>query len=73
MTSKYRSGDRHEALFGGHVHPVFDLIKGLCKIPYGEGSIETSMPFVLLPFVLTSGVLVVIGFIRGCIGRQPIC
>jgi hypothetical protein len=30
----YRS-DRHEALFWGGVHPVFDLVKGLCEIPYG--------------------------------------
>jgi hypothetical protein len=28
-------GDRHEALFWGSVHPVFDLIKSLCEIPYG--------------------------------------
>jgi hypothetical protein len=28
-------GDRHEALFGGGVHPVGDLIEGLC-----EGSIQ---------------------------------
>jgi hypothetical protein len=27
--------DRHEALVWGGVHPVFDLVKGLCKIPYG--------------------------------------
>jgi hypothetical protein len=30
-------GDRHEALFGGRVHPVGDLVKGLCEVPYGEG------------------------------------
>jgi hypothetical protein len=28
-------GDRHEALFWGSVHPIFDLVKGLCEIPYG--------------------------------------
>jgi hypothetical protein len=27
-------GDRHEALFGGSVHPAFDSIKCLCEIPY---------------------------------------
>jgi hypothetical protein len=30
----YRS-DRHEALLWGGVHPVFDLVKGLCEISYG--------------------------------------
>jgi hypothetical protein len=28
-------GDRHEALFGGCVHPAGDLVKGLCEVPYG--------------------------------------
>jgi hypothetical protein len=65
--------DRHEALFGGRVHPVFDLIKGLYEIPYGEGFAETSTSFVPLPIALTSGVLVVVGFICGCIGRQLVC
>jgi hypothetical protein len=68
----YRS-DRHEALFGGSVHPTGDLIKGLCEIPYREGSSVTSTPFVALPIALTSAVLVVVGFIGGCIGRQLIC
>jgi hypothetical protein len=63
-------GDRHEALFGGSVHPVGDLVKSLYEIPYGEGFTETSAPFVSLPVALTSSVLVVVGFIRGCIGRQ---
>jgi hypothetical protein len=66
-------GDRHEALFGGSVHPVGDLVEGLCEVPYGEGFAETSTPFVSLPVALTSGVLVVIGFIGGCIGRQLVC
>jgi hypothetical protein len=56
-------GDRHEALFGGGVHPVGDLVKGLYEVPYGEGFTETSAPFVSLPVALTSGVLVVVGFI----------
>jgi hypothetical protein len=64
----YRRG-RHEALFRGSVHPVGDLIEGLCKIPYTEGFSETSAPFV----ALTSDVLVVVGFISGCIGRQLVC
>jgi hypothetical protein len=59
-------GDRHEALFGGSVHPVGDLIESLCEIPYREGFPETSASFVALHVVLTSGVLVVIGFISRC-------
>jgi hypothetical protein len=66
-------GDRHEALFRGCVHPAFDLIKCLCEIPYGEGFSETSTLFVSLLIALTSGVLVVVVFVRGCIGRQLVC
>jgi hypothetical protein len=65
----YRS-DGHETLFGGSVHPAFNLIKCLCEIPYGEAFTEMSMPFVPLSVALMSGVLVIVGFIRGCIGRQ---
>jgi hypothetical protein len=70
--TRYRS-DRHEALFGGSVHPAGDLIESLCEIPDGKGFAETSTPFVSLPVAFTSGVLVVIGFICGCIGRQLVC
>jgi hypothetical protein len=66
-------GDRHEALFGGSVHSAGDLVEGLCEVPYGEGFAETSTPFVAFPVAFMSGVLVVIGFIDGCIGRQLIC
>jgi hypothetical protein len=66
-------GDRHEALFRGSMHPAFDLIKCLCEVPYGEALTETSTPFVTLPVALTSGVLVVVGFVCGCIGRQLVC
>jgi hypothetical protein len=66
-------GDGHEALFGGRVHPVGDLVEGLCEVPYGEGFTETSAPFVSLPVALTSGVFVIVGFICGCIGRQLVC
>jgi hypothetical protein len=59
--------DRHEALFGGSVHPVGDLIESLCEIPYREGFPETSALFVALPVALTSGVPVVVGFISRCI------
>jgi hypothetical protein len=66
-------GDRHEALFRGSMHPAFDLIKCLCEVPYGEALTETSTPFVTLPVALMSGVLVVAGFVCGCIGRQLVC
>jgi hypothetical protein len=55
------------------VHPAGDLIEGLYEIPYREGFSETSTPFVAIPVGFTSGVLVVIGFIGGCIGRQLVC
>jgi hypothetical protein len=55
------------------MHPDFDLVKRLCEVPYGEALTETSTSFVTLPVALASGVLVVIGFVCGCIGRQLIC
>jgi hypothetical protein len=66
-------GNKHEALFRGSMHPAFDLVKCLCEVPYGEALTETSTPFVTLPVALTSGVLIVAGFVCGCIGRQLIC
>jgi hypothetical protein len=66
-------GDRHEALFWGCVHPAFDLVEGLCEISYGKVLTETSTPFIPLPIALMSGILVVVGFVRWCIGRQLIC
>jgi hypothetical protein len=66
-------GDRHEALFWGCVHPSFDLVEGLCEIPYEKVLTETPTPFVPLPIALTSGVLVVVGFVYGCIDRQLVC
>jgi hypothetical protein len=66
-------GDRHEALFRGSMHPAFDLVKRLCEVPYGEALTETSTLFVTLPVALASGVLVVIGFVCECIGRQLVC
>jgi hypothetical protein len=62
--------DRHVALFGGSVHQLGDLIEGLCEIPYREGFSEL---FIALPISLTSGVLVIVSFIGGCIGRQLVC
>jgi hypothetical protein len=66
-------GDRHEALFKSGVHPVFDLVKCFREVLYGEALTETSMSFVPLPVALTSGVLVVAGFICGCVARQLVC
>jgi hypothetical protein len=66
-------GDRHEALFRGSMHPDFDLVKCLCEVPHGETLTETSMPFTTLLVALTLGVLVVAGFVCGCIGRQLVC
>jgi hypothetical protein len=70
--TRYRS-DRHKSLFGGSVHPVGDLIESLCEISDGKGFAETSSLFVLLPVAFASGILVVVGFIGGCIGRQLVC
>jgi hypothetical protein len=66
-------GDRYEALFRSRVLSAFDLVEGLCEIPYGEGFTETSTPFVSFPVAFTSGFLVVVGFISRCIGRQLVC
>jgi hypothetical protein len=52
------------------VHPAGDLVECLYEIPDGEGFAETSAPFVSLPVAFTSGVLVVVGLISVCIGRQ---
>jgi hypothetical protein len=66
-------GDIHEALFRDSMHSAFDLVKCLCEVPYGEALTETPTPFVTLPVALTSGVLVVAGFVCGCIDRQLVC
>jgi hypothetical protein len=55
------------------MHPAFNLVEHLCEVPYGEALTETSTPFVALLVTLTSGVLIVIGLICGCVGRQLIC
>jgi hypothetical protein len=55
------------------MHPTFDLVKRLCEVPYGEALTETPTPFITLPVVLMSGILVVAVFVCGCIGRQLVC
>jgi hypothetical protein len=70
--TRYHS-DRHKALFRGSVHPAGDLIESLREILDGKGFTEMSAPFVSLLVAFTSGVLVVVGFIGGCIGRQLVC
>jgi hypothetical protein len=61
-------GDRHEALFGGGVHPVGNLIQSLSEVLDEESLTETSTVFVLLPVAVTPGILVVGSFISGCVG-----
>jgi hypothetical protein len=68
----YRS-DKQEALYRGSMHPAFNLVKRLCEVPYGEALTETSTPLVTLLVMLTSGVLVIVEFICGCVGRQLVC
>jgi hypothetical protein len=65
--------DKHEALFKGSMHPAFNLIERLCEVPYGEALTETPTPFLAPPVTLTSGVLVIVGLVCGCIGRQLVC
>jgi hypothetical protein len=66
-------GDRHEALLWGSVHSVFDLVESLCELPDGQRLMETPAPFIP-PFVaFTSGILVGVGLVYGCVGRQLVC
>jgi hypothetical protein len=60
-------------LLWGSVHPILDLVESLYEIPDGYGLTETLTPFVPLPIAFTSGSLVLVSFIRGCIGRQLVC
>jgi hypothetical protein len=55
------------------MHPAFNLVEHLCEVPYGKALTETSTPFVMLLVALTSGVLVVVGLVCGCIDRQLVC
>jgi hypothetical protein len=55
------------------MHPTFNLVECLCEVPYGEALTQTPTPFVVLPVTLTSSVLVVVGFVCGCVGRQLVC
>jgi hypothetical protein len=55
------------------MHLAFDLVKCLCEFPYGEDLTETSKLFVTLLIALTLGILVVVSFVCGCIGRQLVC
>jgi hypothetical protein len=66
-------GDGHEALFRGSMHPAFNLVEHLCEVLYGEALKETPTPFVAPSVTLTSGVLVVVGLVCGCVGRQLVC
>jgi hypothetical protein len=55
------------------MHLTFNLVERLCEVPYGEALTETSTPFVTLPVAFTLGVLVVVGLVCGCVGRQLVC
>jgi hypothetical protein len=55
------------------VHPAFNLIERLCEVPDGEALMETPTSFVAPPVTLASGVLVVVGLVCGCVGRQLVC
>jgi hypothetical protein len=52
------------------MHPASNLVERLSEVPYGEALTETPTSFIALPVTLTSGVLVIVGFVCGCIGRQ---
>jgi hypothetical protein len=49
------------------------LVESLCEVADGQVVSNTSTPFVPLPVALTLGGHVLIGFIRGCVGRQLVC
>jgi hypothetical protein len=68
----YRS-DRHEALLWGSVHPAIDMVEGFHEVPNEKGFAETSALFVSLSFAFMSGVLVGIGLVCRCVGRQLVC
>jgi hypothetical protein len=55
------------------MHPAFNLIERPCEVPYGKALTETPTLFVASPVTLTSGVLVVVGLVGGCVGRQLVC
>jgi hypothetical protein len=55
------------------MHPAFNLIERLCEVPFGEALMETSAPFLAPPVTLMLGVLVVVGLVYGCVGRQLVC
>jgi hypothetical protein len=43
------------------------------RFPDGEALTEMPTLFVAPPVMLTSGVLVVVGLVCGCVGRQLVC
>jgi hypothetical protein len=65
----YRS-DRHEALLSGSVHPALDLVECFRKVSDGKVLAEMSASFVPLSVAFTSSVLVGVGLVGGCVGRQ---
>jgi hypothetical protein len=55
------------------MHPAFNLVERLCEVPYGEALTETPTSFIMPLVALMSGVLVVVGFVCGCVGRKLVC
>jgi hypothetical protein len=55
------------------MHTAINLIERFCEVPDGEALTETPMLFVAPPVTLTSGVLVIVSLICGCVGRQLVC
>jgi hypothetical protein len=55
------------------MHPAFNLVERLCEVPNWEALTETPTLFVAPPVTLTSGILVVVGLVCGCVGRQLVC
>jgi hypothetical protein len=73
LSLTFYRGDRHDALLWGSVHLTFDLVKGLREVPDGKGLAKTSAPFVPLSVAFMSGVLVGVGLVSGCVGKQLVC
>jgi hypothetical protein len=55
------------------MHPAFNFVEHLCEVPYEEALTKTTASFVTPLVVFTSGVLVIVGFVCGCVGRQHVC
>jgi hypothetical protein len=66
------SSDRHEAFLWGSMYSALDLVECFCEVADGKGLAETSMLFVPLSVVFTSGIFVGSGLVGGRVGGQLI-